>query len=152
MTRCSTFLKYPLAVLAETPAKYIFMYCNASSTALTAVRCFQFQKKVLEQCATLYQRSDRIFKHLCLWLRNEHGRQFLEEFAPRPVGRNENDTHAFLLVFPTKGKKDRLIAGYPRPGSDVAFHTDVPNVMQISKNRFSLLALNSSSGGMIVYV
>ena len=74
------------------------------------------------------------------------------EFAPRPVGRNENDTHAFPLVFPTKGKKDRLIAGYPRPGSDVAFHTDVPNVMQISKNRFSLLALNSSSGGMIVYV
>ena len=45
MTRCSTFLKYPLAVLAETPAKYIFMYCNASSTALTAVRGFQFQKK-----------------------------------------------------------------------------------------------------------
>ena len=84
------------------------------------------RKKVLEQYATLYQRSDRIFKHLCLWLRNEHGRQFLEEFAPRPVGRNENDTHAFPLVFPTKVKKDRLIAGYPRPGSDVAFHTNVP--------------------------
>ena len=39
------------------------------------------------------------------------------------------------LVFQTKGKKDRLIAGYPRPGSNVAFHTDVPNVMQMSKNR-----------------
>ena len=32
---CSlTFLKYPLAVLAQTPATYILMYCNALSTTL----------------------------------------------------------------------------------------------------------------------
>ena len=43
----STFLKYPLAVLVQTPATYILMYCNASSTAFPAVRCFQFRKKVL---------------------------------------------------------------------------------------------------------
>ena len=47
MTCSSTFLKYPLAVLVQTPATYILMYCNASSTAFPAVRCFQFRKKVL---------------------------------------------------------------------------------------------------------
>ena len=30
MTCSSTFLKYPLAVLAQTPAAYILMYCNAT--------------------------------------------------------------------------------------------------------------------------
>ena len=40
--------KYPLAVLVQTPATYILMYCNASSTAFPAVRCLQFRKKVLE--------------------------------------------------------------------------------------------------------
>ena len=45
MTCSSTFLKYLLAVLAQTPAAYILMYCNVSSTAFPAVRCFQFRKK-----------------------------------------------------------------------------------------------------------
>ena len=44
MTNSSTSLKYPSAVLAETPATYILMYCNASSTAFTAVCCFQFKE------------------------------------------------------------------------------------------------------------
>ena len=35
----------------------------------TAIRCFQFQKKV-------YQSSDRTVEHLCLWSQNEHGQQF----------------------------------------------------------------------------
>ena len=49
------------------------MYCNASSTALTAVvRCFQLKEKVLGLYATLYQSSDR-------W-------HFCEEFAPQAVG------------------------------------------------------------------
>ena len=40
-----TFLKYLLAVLAQTPATYILMYCNASSMAFPALHCFQFIKK-----------------------------------------------------------------------------------------------------------
>ena len=43
----STFFKYLLAVLAQTPAAYILMYCNAFSTTFSAVRCFQLRKKVL---------------------------------------------------------------------------------------------------------
>ena len=46
MTCSSIFLKYPLAVLVQTPATYILMYCHASSTDFSAVRCFQFRKKV----------------------------------------------------------------------------------------------------------
>ena len=38
---------YPLEVLVQNPAKYMLMYCNASSTAFPASRCFQFRKKVL---------------------------------------------------------------------------------------------------------
>ena len=45
--RRESCLKYPLAVLVQTPAAHILMYCNASSTAFPAVRCFQFRKKVL---------------------------------------------------------------------------------------------------------
>ena len=45
MTCSSTVLKYPLAVLAQTPAAYILMYCHAFSTTFTAVRCFQLRKK-----------------------------------------------------------------------------------------------------------
>ena len=37
MTCSSKFLKYLLAVLAETPATYILIYCNASSSAFTDV-------------------------------------------------------------------------------------------------------------------
>ena len=47
MTCSSTFLKYPLPVLVQTPATYILMYCNASASAYPAVRYFQFRKKVL---------------------------------------------------------------------------------------------------------
>ena len=46
MTCSSKIFKYSLAVLAESPASYILMYCNASSTAFTAVHCFQFKKMV----------------------------------------------------------------------------------------------------------
>ena len=94
MTCSSTVLKYPLAVLAQTPAAYILMYCNAISTTFTAVRCFQLRKKVLRLDATSYQSSDRSLQHLCLWLQNEHERQFCEEFAPHPGGTNDNDDHA----------------------------------------------------------
>ena len=72
MTCSSTFLKYPLAVLAQTPAAYISMYCNAFSTTFTAVRCFPLRKKALRLDATWYQSSDRTVQHLCLWLQNEH--------------------------------------------------------------------------------
>ena len=94
MTCSSTVLKYPLAVLAQTPAAYILMYCNAFSTTFTAVCCFQLRKKVLRLDATLYQSSDRTLQHLCLWLENEHERQFCEEFAPHPGGTNDNDNPA----------------------------------------------------------
>ena len=94
MTCSSTFLKYPLAVLAQTPAAYILMYCNAFSTTFTAVRCFQLRKKVLRLDATSYQRSDRTVQHLCLWLQNEDGRRFCVEFAPHPGGTNDHDDHA----------------------------------------------------------
>ena len=59
-----------------------------------AVRCFQLRKKVLRLDATSYQSSDRTVQHLCLWLQNEHERQFCEEFAPHPGGTNDNDAHA----------------------------------------------------------
>ena len=94
MTCSSTFLKYPFAVLAQTPAAYILMYCNSFSTTFTAVRCFQLRKKVLRLDATSYQSSDRTVQHLCLWLQNEHERQFCEEFAPHPGGTKDNDDHA----------------------------------------------------------
>ena len=86
MTCSSTFLKYPFAVLAQTPAAYVLMCCNAFSTTFTAVRCFQLRKKVLRLDATSYQNTDRTVQHLCLWLQNEHERHFCEEFAPHPGG------------------------------------------------------------------
>ena len=94
MTCSSTFLKYPLVVLAQTPAGYNLMHCNASSTTFTAVRCFQVRNKVLWLDATSYQSSDRTVQHLCLWLKNEDKWQFCEEFAPHPVGTSDNDAHA----------------------------------------------------------
>ena len=86
MTCSSTFLKYPLAVFAQTPAAYVLMYCNAFSKTFTAVRCFQLRKNVLRLDATSYQSSHR--------LQNEHEWQFCEEFAPHPGGTNDNDAHA----------------------------------------------------------
>ena len=38
MTCSSTFLNYALSVLAETPATYTLMYCNASSKVLPCIR------------------------------------------------------------------------------------------------------------------
>ena len=105
MTCSSTFLKYPLAVLAQTPAAYILMYCNAISTTFTAVRCFQLRKKVLRLDATSYQSSDRTIQHLCLWLKNEHEWQFCKEFAPCPGGTNNNDAHACELNYITVQNK-----------------------------------------------
>ena len=64
MTCSTTVLKYPLAVLAQTPAAYILMYCNAFSTTSTAVRCFQLRKKVLRLYATSYQSSERTVQRL----------------------------------------------------------------------------------------
>ena len=98
MTCSSTVLKYPLAVLAQTPAAYILMYCNAFSTTFTAVRCFQLRKKVLRLDATSYQSSDRTVQHLCLWLQNEHEWQFCKELAPHPGGTNDNYAHACELL------------------------------------------------------
>ena len=73
MTCSSTVLKYPLAVLAQTPAAYVLMYCcNTFSMTFTAVRCFRLRKKVLRLDATSYQSSERTVQHLSLWLQNEH--------------------------------------------------------------------------------
>ena len=94
MTRSSTVLKYPLAVLAQTPAAYILKYCHAFSTTFTDVLCFQLRKKLLRLDATSYLSSERTVQHLCLWLQNEHERQFSVEFAPHPGGTNDNDDHA----------------------------------------------------------
>ena len=94
MTCSSTLLKYPLAVLAQTSAAYILMYCNEFSTTFTAVRFFQLRKKVLRLDATSYQNSDRTVQHLCLQLQNEHEWQFCEEFAPHPGGKNDNNAYA----------------------------------------------------------
>ena len=94
MTCFLTFLKYPLAVLAQTPATYILIYYNAFSTTFTAVRCFQIRKKVLKLDATSLQSSDRTVQHLCLWLQNEHECQFCKEFAPHPGGTKDNNAHA----------------------------------------------------------
>ena len=94
MTCSSTFLIYPLAVLVQTPAAYILMYCNAFSTTFTAVRYLQLRKKVSRWDATSYQSSDRTVQHLCLWLQNEHEQQFCKELAPHPGGTNDNYAHA----------------------------------------------------------
>ena len=45
MTCSSTVLKYPSAVLTQTPVAYTLVYCNAFSTTFTAVRCFQLRKR-----------------------------------------------------------------------------------------------------------
>ena len=84
-----------MAVLVQTPAAYILMFCNAFSTTCSAVRCFQHRKKVLRLDATSYQSSYRTVQHLCLWLQNEHELQFYEKFSPHPGGTNDNDDHAF---------------------------------------------------------
>ena len=94
MSCSSTVLKYPLAVLVQTPAAYILMHCNAFSTTFTAVRCSQLRKEVFRLDATSSQSSERIVHHLCLWLQNKHERQFCEEFAPQLGGTNDNDNHA----------------------------------------------------------
>ena len=44
----STFLKYHSAVLAQTPAAYILMYCNSFSATFTAFRCFQLVSELRE--------------------------------------------------------------------------------------------------------
>ena len=49
----SQHFKYPLAVLAQTPATYILMYCNASSMAFPALHCFQFMKKTSDVCSLM---------------------------------------------------------------------------------------------------
>ena len=105
MTCSLTFLKYPLAVLDQTPTAYILMYCNAISTTFSAVHCFHLRKKVLRLDATSYQSSDRNVLHLCLWLQNEHEWQFYKEFAPHPGGTNNNDAHACELNYITVQNK-----------------------------------------------
>ena len=99
MTCFLTFLKYPLAVLAQTPATYILMYGNAFSTTFTAVRCFQLRKKVLRLNATSYQGSEWTVQNLCLWLQNEHEWQFCKEFAPNPRGTNNNEAVNRITVY-----------------------------------------------------
>ena len=116
MTCFKTFLKYSLAALAQTPAAYILMYCNAFSTTFTAVRCFQLRKKVLRLDATSYQSSDRTVQHLCLWLQNEHERQLCEEFAPQPGGTNDNDAHVcepICINMYCRAKHDNQGKNYP---------------------------------------
>ena len=119
--------------MAETPASNFLMYCSASSTAFTVVHCFQFKKKVLELNATLDQSSDRTVKHLFLWLQHEHGPQFCEEFAPRPGGTNNNETHTcepiFLIIAEQNIiiKKTTTIEGIkePRQFSELYIYTRI---------------------------
>ena len=59
----STFLKYLVTVLAQTPATYILMYCNASSTAFPAEHCFQFMKKTSDVCCLMSN-----VRHLMLYV------------------------------------------------------------------------------------
>ena len=80
--------------MAQTLAAYILMDCNAFSTTFTAVRCYQLRKKVVRLDAASYQSSNRTVQHLCLWLQNQHERQFCEEFAPHPGWTNDNNDHA----------------------------------------------------------
>ena len=71
MTCSSTFLKYPLAVLVQTPATYILTYCNGCSTAFNfLLHIASNSGKRYWDCskATLYQSSDRTVQHLCLHL------------------------------------------------------------------------------------
>ena len=82
-------------------------------TAFTAVHCFQFKKKVLELNTTLNQSSHRTVKHHCLWLQNEHGQQFCKEFAPRPVGTNNNETIPASRSFYWRAKYNNQENYYP---------------------------------------
>ena len=93
MTCSSTLLKYPLAVLAQTSAAYILMYCNEFSTTFTAVRFFQLRKKVLRLDATSYQNSDRTVQHLCLQLQmSTSGSSAKNSHLTR--GKNDNNAYA----------------------------------------------------------
>ena len=71
------------------------------------------KKKVLELNTTLNQSSHRTVKHHCLWLQNEHGQQFCKEFAPRPVGTNNNETIPANRSFYCRAKYNNQENYYP---------------------------------------
>ena len=71
------------------------------------------KKKVLELNTTLNQSSHRTVKHHCLWLQNEHGQQFCKEFAPRPVGTNNNETIPANRSFYSRAKYNNQENYYP---------------------------------------
>ena len=71
------------------------------------------KKKVLELNTTLNQSSHRTVKHHCLWLQNEHGQQFCKEFAPRPVGTNNNETIPANRSFYWRAKYNNQENYYP---------------------------------------
>ena len=71
------------------------------------------KKMVLELNTTLNQSSHRTVKHHCLWLQNEHGQQFCKEFAPRPVGTNNNETIPANRSFYWRAKYNNQENYYP---------------------------------------
>ena len=71
------------------------------------------KKKVLELNTTLNQSSHRTVKHHCLWLQNEQGQQFCKEFAPRPVGTNNNETIPANRSFYWRAKYNNQENYYP---------------------------------------
>ena len=71
------------------------------------------KKKVLELNTTLNQSSHRTVKHHCLWLQNEYGQQFCKEFAPRPVGTNNNETIPANRSFYWRAKYNNQENYYP---------------------------------------
>ena len=115
MTCSWKIFQYPFPVLADTPASYILIFwlqCIFNGFHCCSLLPVQ-KKKVLELNTTLNQSSHRTVKHHCLWLQNEHGQQFCKEFAPRPVGTNNNETIPANRSFYWRAKYNNQENYYP---------------------------------------
>ena len=115
MTCSSKIFQYPFPVLADTPASYILIFwLSCIFNGFHCCSLLPVQKKgpgiehYLESKLTY-----RTVKHHCLWLQNEHGQQFCKEFAPRPVGTNNNETIPANRSFYWRAKYNNQENYYP---------------------------------------
>ena len=82
------------SLLAETPATYILMYCNASSTAFTAVVASNSRNGYWDCKLSCIRAQIELSSTFVYDYEMSRSGQFCEEFAPCPGGTNDNDTNA----------------------------------------------------------
>ena len=69
-------------LVPETSATCILMHCNASSTTLLLYFVSNSRNRYWNDKLPSLRAQVYLSEHVCLWLRNEHGRRFFEEFTP----------------------------------------------------------------------